>query len=70
MIVMQQKLRRLAHGLKGNGREFGATEFMNLCKTLEQNAAEGQLEDADDLLDAIEQSFVTVKSALEDYINN
>jgi HPt (histidine-containing phosphotransfer) domain-containing protein len=62
------EVRRIAHGLKSNGMEFGAVKFAELCKTLERNAADGQLADADALLADIEAEFARVKDALEAYI--
>lgn len=63
------EVRRLAHGLKSNGRDFGATRFADLCATLEHNTADGQLASATDMIDTIETEFATVKRALEAYIN-
>lgn len=64
------EVRRLAHGLKGNGREFGATDFANLCARLEHDAADQRLDTADALLNQIEQEFARVKQALEDYMRS
>ena len=64
------EVRRLAHGLKSNGTDFGATVFAELCRTLEHNAANGQLGGAEALLLDIEDEFARVKDALESYINS
>ena len=64
------EVRRLAHGLKGNGREFGATSFARLCETLEHHAADGNLRDAQDLYNNIEEEFPRVQDALEAYIDS
>lgn len=64
------EVRRLAHGLKSNGMDFGATVFATLCKTLEHNAADGQLGDGHDLLADIEDEFTRVKAALEAYVDS
>jgi len=62
------EVRRIAHGLKSNGMDFGAAAFADMCKTLEFNAANGQLGDADALLTDIENEFTRVRDALEAYV--
>ncbi len=63
------EVRRLAHSLKGNGREFGATDFTNLCADLEHQAADGNLADAQGLLNEIQAEFPRVNDALLDYLD-
>ena len=41
-----EELRRAAHTLKSNGATLGATEFAELCRTLEQRAKAGELDGA------------------------
>ncbi len=57
-------LRRAAHSLKGNGREFGATEFATLCAQLEEHGKRGALEEVEELLGRTEQEFERVRAAL------
>lgn len=64
------EVRRLSHGLKSNGRDFGATTFADLCATLEHKAADEQLGDGEALINAIEKEFVTVKDALIAYLKS
>ena len=64
------EVRRLAHGLKSNGADFGATDFSELCQRLEHQAANDNLEEADSLIAALKTEFERVKNALEDYINS
>ena len=64
------EVRRIAHGLKSNGTDFGATHFAQLCKTMEHNAANGDLNGGNALLADIEQAFSQVQDALEAYINS
>ena len=63
------EVRRIAHGLKSNGADFGATDFAELCQRLEHEAANDNLEEADSLIAALKTEFERVKNALEDYIN-
>jgi HPt (histidine-containing phosphotransfer) domain-containing protein len=64
------EVRRLAHSLKGNGRDFGANAFAQLCETLEHDAADGNLSAAQELFNDIEGEFPRVQDALEAYINS
>ena len=48
-------LRRAAHTLKSNGQTFGAADFAELCRELEQRAKNGELEGAAGLVERIEQ---------------
>src|SRR4029078_11238029 len=52
-----EELRRAAHTLKSNGATVGAQEVAELCRTLEQHAKEGELDDASELIDRIEQQY-------------
>jgi signal transduction histidine kinase/DNA-binding response OmpR family regulator len=52
-----EELRRAAHTLKSNGATLGADAFAGLCRTLEQRAKEGRLDDASELVSRIEQAY-------------
>ncbi|MDQ3706242.1 MAG: response regulator [Chloroflexota bacterium] len=56
---------RLAHSLKSNGADFGATRFSTLCKELELLGRSGALAGAADLLSQIESEYRRVESALK-----
>ncbi len=57
-------VRLVAHGLKSNGAEFGATTFSDLCKELELLGKSGQLDGAETLLAQIESTYTKVAEAL------
>jgi HPt (histidine-containing phosphotransfer) domain-containing protein len=57
-------IRRVAHSLKSNGADFGATTFSNLCKELEMMGKEGMVEGADDLLSQVAVEYARVEAAL------
>jgi CheY-like chemotaxis protein len=57
-------VRRVAHSLKSNGADFGATTFSELCKQLEIVAKSGELEGAADLSARIVAEYKNVESAL------
>lgn len=57
-------IRLVAHGLKSNGAEFGATTFSDLCKDLEAKGKAGNLDGADTLLTQIELTYTQVSEAL------
>jgi two-component system sensor histidine kinase/response regulator len=59
-----EELRRAAHTLKSNGATLGAAEFAELCRTLEQRAKEGELDDASELIDRVEQEYRPLEQAL------
>jgi PAS domain S-box-containing protein len=59
-----EELRRAAHTLKSNGATLGAEEFAELCRTLEQRAKAGELDDASQLVDRIEQEYRPLEEAL------
>ncbi len=59
-----EELRRAAHTLKSNGATLGAGEFAELCRTLEQRAKAGELDDASQLVDLIEQEYRPLEEAL------
>ena len=60
-----EELRRAAHTLKSNGATLGATEFAELCRTLEARAKAGELDGADELVDRIEQAYGPLRDAVE-----
>ena len=57
-------LRRAAHTLKSNGQTFGAAEFSELCRELEQRAKNGELEGAAGLVERIEDEYRALEQAL------
>ena len=56
-------VRLVAHGLKSNGAEFGATTFSDLCKELEAKGKAADLDGADALLTQIESGYTQVDAA-------
>jgi signal transduction histidine kinase/DNA-binding response OmpR family regulator/HPt (histidine-containing phosphotransfer) domain-containing protein/PAS domain-containing protein len=57
--------RRIAHGLKSNGTDMGATVFSDLCRDLEALAKSGVLTGAADLAVQIAAEYERVRAALE-----
>ncbi len=57
-------VRRVAHSLKSNGADLGATDFFSLCKELEMMGKEGMIDDAGDLVAQIVTEYERVKEAL------
>jgi histidine phosphotransfer protein HptB len=58
------EVRRMAHTLKSNGATLGATEFAELCRSLEQQAKDGRLEEAPALVARIEEERGSLDQAL------
>jgi CheY-like chemotaxis protein/HPt (histidine-containing phosphotransfer) domain-containing protein len=61
------ELRRAAHTLKSNGSTFGAKDFSELCRELEERAKTGQLAGASELVNRIEQAYQPLQKALAAY---
>jgi PAS domain S-box-containing protein len=59
-----EELRRTAHSLKSNGQTFGAKEFSELCRELEERAKRGELEGASELVNRIDREYVALEHAL------
>jgi PAS domain S-box-containing protein len=59
------EVRRAAHTLKSNGATLGATDFAEVCRTLEQRAKDGRLEDAPGLVARIEEERDSLERALD-----
>jgi len=57
-------VRRVAHSLKSNGADFGATTFSNMCKELELIGKSGALDGAAELAAQIVAEYGTVEAAL------
>jgi HPt (histidine-containing phosphotransfer) domain-containing protein len=57
-------VRRVAHSLKSNGADFGATTFSTLCKELEMMGKEGAIDGAADLVAHIAAEYEKVEVAL------
>jgi CheY-like chemotaxis protein len=55
---------RMAHSLKSNGADFGATTFSNLCKELEMMARSGAIDGAAELAARIAAEYAKVEAAL------
>jgi CheY-like chemotaxis protein len=55
---------RVAHSLKSNGADFGATVFSSLCKELEISGKSGEMNGAADLLVQIEAEYGKLEAAL------
>ncbi len=60
-----EDLRRAAHTLKSNSASFGAIALFELCRTLENRAKAGNLEEAETLLTQIELAYKATRMALE-----
>ena len=60
-----EDLRRAAHTLKSNAKNFGATALAELCQELENRAKDGELEGAEELLAQIGTEYETAKAELE-----
>ena len=58
-------IRREAHGLKGGALSVGAARMADICQAIEQHAADGQLDDAASLENAIDPVFDETCLALE-----
>jgi CheY-like chemotaxis protein len=57
-------VRRVAHSLKSNGNDFGASKFANLCKQLEEIGKSGDLQGAAGLAEQIAAQYQQVERAL------
>jgi HPt (histidine-containing phosphotransfer) domain-containing protein len=57
-------VRRIAHSLKSNGADFGATTFSRLCKDLEMMGKEDAMDGAGDLTAQISTEYGRVEAAL------
>jgi HPt (histidine-containing phosphotransfer) domain-containing protein len=58
-------VRRMAHSLKSNGADFGATAFSVLCKDLELLTKTGALDGAAELARRIRAEYTSVEAALK-----
>jgi signal transduction histidine kinase/CheY-like chemotaxis protein/HPt (histidine-containing phosphotransfer) domain-containing protein len=59
-----QALRRGAHTLRSYGETFGAADFAQLCRQLEERGKSGELAGAAELVDAVEVEFGRLQEAL------
>jgi len=57
-------VQRVAHSLKSNGADFGATRFSDLCKQLEMVGKSGRLNGAVELADQLVKEYERVEDAL------
>ncbi len=60
-----EELRRAAHTLKSNGQTFGATNFADLCRRLEEHAKRQELDGASSLVDRIDQEYGALAHSLD-----
>jgi HPt (histidine-containing phosphotransfer) domain-containing protein len=60
-----EDLRRAAHTLKSNARNFGGSELARLCQELENRAKENNLQRVKELLASIAHEYAKVQVALE-----
>ena len=60
-----EDVKRIAHTLKGTSSNLGVSHLSELCKTLEHNAADNKLEDANELWQKILSEYEEVKATLE-----
>lgn len=58
-------LRRAAHTLKSNARTFGAFALGEICQTIEERAARGELGGVDGLVERAQTEYPAVVAALE-----
>ena len=58
-------IHRIAHTLKGNSAEFGATSFSNLCREIEIRAKSGELADIQTLIAQVQAAFGPLVAALQ-----
>jgi len=59
-----EELRRTAHSLKSNGQTFGAKQFADLFRELEERAKQGELDGASEFVDRIDHEYVALENAL------
>lgn len=58
-------LRRAAHTLKSNARTFGAMALGEVCQSIEERAAAGELEGVEELIARAQGEYPVVVAALE-----
>ena len=58
------ELQRAAHTLKSNGTTFGAGDFSERCRELEERAKNGELTGASELINGIEREYGQLHEAL------
>ncbi len=61
-------IRRVAHTVKGSSANLGIETLSSICKELELNAAENNIENADELFNSIVKEYNDVKTELEKLI--
>ena len=59
-----EELRRAAHSLKSNGQTFGANDFADICRELEERAKRHELDGAAALVGRIENEYGALADAL------
>jgi HPt (histidine-containing phosphotransfer) domain-containing protein len=58
------EVRRAAHSLKSNGQTFGAKDFAEVCRDLEERAKRRELDGASELVERIEREYGALADAL------
>ena len=61
-------LEREAHTLKGSARDHGARRLANLCQRLEDMGRDGELAEAEEIIQQIETAATEAREAIEDYL--
>lgn len=62
-------LHRAAHTLKSNASDFGALELADLCRELEAKATAGDVDGADELVNAAAEAYAAVETVLHELKN-
>ena len=57
-----------AHGLKGSSRNLGIVQLGDICEKLEQESREGNGENFEQYVSAVEQQFAAVTDILKGYL--
>lgn len=66
--VNYENLRNIAHTLKGSSANLGAMALSSFCAELEDLAREEHSTEAENILEMIEQEFISVSSILNSFI--
>ena len=61
-------LQREAHTLKGSARDLGARRLAGFCQQLEDMGREGEYDDAEGLIERIDDAFTEAREAIRDYL--
>lgn len=61
------QIRNSAHALKSSNAQLGALNFAKLCQEMESIGKEGQLDDAEKILELIKDEYKRVEAALNSW---